>query len=133
MIIGTVGAVVGKVMRVRPHPNAHKLWLVDACLDSNRTEIQIVFGGVRKLHRGELVAVAPPGARVIVMGRDKPKKVRIRSYRGERSHGMLCSLTELGWVNASMDEVAVLQGLRPGQSLDEVAPEERPAHVKNWC
>lgn len=132
MIIGTVGAVVGQVVRVRPHPNAHKLWLVDVRLASDQHEIQIVFGGVRKLHRGELVPVAPPGARVTVLGRDKTKKVRIRNYRGERSHGMLCSLTELGWVSASVDEVAVLQHLVPGQPLDDIAPADRQAYVKNW-
>lgn len=132
MIIGTVGAVVGRVMRVRTHPNAQKVWLSDIRVDDSQDVVQIVFGGLRMLDPGDLVPVALPGARVIVLGRDKPKKMRIRSYRGERSHGMLCSVRELGWLEASMDEVAVLRGLRPGQSLDEVAPEDRRAHVENW-
>jgi tRNA-binding EMAP/Myf-like protein len=132
VIIGTIGAVVGQVMRVRSHPNAQKIWLADVRLDSDQDVVQIVFGGIRVLSTGDLVPTAPPGARVIMLGRDKPKKMRNRRYRGERSHGMLCSLRELGWVDGGLDEVAVLRGLRPGQSLDAIAPADRRAHVENW-
>lgn len=132
MIIGTIGAVVGRVMHVRSHPNAQKVWLSDVRVDDSQDVVQIVFGGFRKLRQGDLVPVALPGTRVKVLGREKLKKMRNRRYRGERSHGMLCSLRELGWVDASLDEVAVLRGLRPGQSLDAIAPADRRAYVENW-
>lgn len=132
MIIGATGAVVGAVVRVRPHPNAQKIWLADVRLSPDKHVVQIVFGGIRRLHPDDLVAVAPPRSRVTVLGRAKPKKMRSRRYRGERSHGMLCSLRELGWVESGMDEVAVLFDLSPGQSLDDIAIANRRGHVKNW-
>jgi tRNA-binding EMAP/Myf-like protein len=132
VIIGTIGAVTGQVMQVRPHPDAQKVWLSYVRTDDSQEVVQIVFGGIRMLHAGDLVPVAPPGTRVIVAGRDKPKKMRIRTYRGERSHGMLCSLRELGWVDACVDEVAVLCNLRPGQRLDDIEEAARPAHVEDW-
>lgn len=131
VIIGTIGAAVGEILQVRTHPNAHKLWLAHVRFDAG-PGVQIVFGGIRKIRRGDLVPVAPPGARVMVEGHAKPKKVRARRYRGERSHGMLCSLRELGWVLAGMDEVAVLCNVRRGQSLDDIAAVDRSAYVKNW-
>ncbi len=132
MIIGTLGAVVGEVVAVKSHPNAQKVWLAYVQVDDSHDTVQIVFGGLRKLKPGEQVPVALPGTRVIVQGRDKPKKMRVRSYRGERSHGMLCSLRELGWVKACFDEVAVLRDLRPGQRLDDIDELDRPRYVENW-
>ncbi|MBB4912062.1 hypothetical protein [Actinophytocola algeriensis] len=132
MIIGTTGAVVGEISEIWVHPNAEKIWLSHVRVDDTHDVVQIVFGGVRMLSPGDLVPVALPGARVLVEGREKPKKMRNRAYRGERSHGMLCSLRELGWVEACVDEVAVLCGLRPGQSLDEVPVPDRRGHVENW-
>ena len=132
MIIGTTGAVVGEIEEIRAHPNAEKIWLSHVRVGEGQEVVQIVFGGVRELSPGDLVPVALPGTRVVVRGREKPKKMRNRGYRGERSHGMLCSLRELGWVEACVDEVAVLRGLRPGQSLDEIAVGDRRKHVANW-
>lgn len=132
MIIGTIGAVVGMVVQIRPHPNAHKIRLSHVRVDDSENHVQIVFGGRRMLEPGDLVPVALPGTRVIVHGRATPKKMRNRSYRGERSHGMLCSLRELGWVKDCADEVAVLHGLFPGQSLDDIDELDRANHVKNW-
>lgn len=132
MITGIVGAVVGEVVQIRSHPNAQKIWLADVRVDDCQNVVQIVFGGVRMLVPGDLVPVALPGRRVNVQGTDKPKKMRNRSYRGERSHGMLCSLKELGWVDACIDEVAVLRNLRPGQCLDDIDKLDRRDYVENW-
>jgi phenylalanyl-tRNA synthetase beta chain len=132
VIIGTTGAVVGEIVEIWTHPNAEKIWLSHVRVDDTQDVVQIVFGGVRELDPGDLVPVALPGTRVVVEGREKPKKMRNRGYRGERSHGMLCSLRELGWVEACVDEVAVLRGLRPGQSLDDIDVDNRRRHVENW-
>ena len=127
-----MGALAGEIKEIKPHPNAEKIWLSHVRVDDSPDVVQIVFGGLRMLQPGDLVPVALPGTRVLVVGRDKPKKMRNRSYRGERSHGMLCSLRELGWVEACVDEVAVLRGLRPGQALDDIAVADRRGHVRNW-
>jgi tRNA-binding EMAP/Myf-like protein len=132
VIIRTFGATVGEVVGVARHPNAQKLRLAMVRPGPDQSDVQIVFGGTRELHAGDLVPMALPGTRVTVLGRDTPKKMRARSYRGERSHGMLCSLRELGWVPAGLDEVAVLHDLAPGEPLDAIPEDARRRHVTNW-
>lgn len=124
--MSTVGAVVGKVVQVRPHPRGDLVWLASVDMGSNADPIQIVFGGYRKLKPDDLVPVAPPGARVTERRPDATlqyKKVRVRTYRGERSHGMLCSFVELGWAKDGRDEVAILRDLPVGKSLDAILEE----------
>lgn len=132
VIVSVAGALVGEIVRLESHPNASKIWLAHVRISRRRLPVPIVFGGTRKLRRGDLVAVAPPGARVTVRGHDKPKKMRARNYRGVRSVGMLCSLNELGWAVGGPDEVALLRNLKPGYPLDELPPEERPGVVRKW-
>ncbi len=113
---------------MRPHPEGTFIWLADVDMRDDCCPHQIVFGGKRELSGGELVAVAPPGSRAIVElpgGGEQRKKMRVRSYRGERSHGMLCSLDELGWTRLGLIEVAVLRDLAPGQSLDDIPVRRR--------
>ena len=134
VIIGIAGARVGKVRNVRPHPRGTLIWLADVDL-GNCVPVQIVFGGDRMLLGGELVPVAPPGSRAIVRHRDlveRRKKMRVRRYRGERSHGMLCSLDELGWLRGGPNEVAILCDLEPGQSLDNLPYRRWPEVVEDW-
>src|SRR6266536_1090853 len=107
------------------------IWLADVDLGDDRLH-QIVFGGDLKLGGGELVAVAPPGSRATVRRHGvapRRKKMRARRYRGERSHGMLCSLDELGWVRGGPNEVAILYDVVPGQSLDDLPVHRRPEVV----
>ncbi len=132
MIIRVRGAVVGEIVHLHSHPNAQRIWLAQVRSSRHGRPEQIVFGGNRKLRRGDLVAVAPPGTLIQESHKDRPRRMRIRNYRGERSHGMLCSLNELGWARGGPDEVAVLRDLRPGFVLDDLAPELRPAVVKKW-
>lgn len=135
VIIGITGAVAGEVDKVRSHPRGNFIWLADVDLGDGDGLVQIVFGGAHKLTGGELVPVAPPGSRVAFQYPDasrRTKKMRARRYRGERSHGMLCSLDELGWLQGGPDEVAVLRDLKPGQSLDDLHPDSRPAFVMKW-
>jgi hypothetical protein len=126
------GAVVGEIVQLRSHPNAERVWLAQIRISRYGVPEQIVFGGTRKLRRGDLVAVAPPGTLIKESHKDQPRRMRARNYRGERSHGMLCSLNELGWARGGPNEVAVLRDLRPGFVLDELDPELRPAVVKKW-
>lgn len=110
MPVVTSGAVVGRVLQVADHPNAHSLWLAD--IDIGTSKLKVVFGGTRKLQPGDLVAVAPPGARL-----STGKRIRTRRYRGQRSEGMCCSTNELGWTTDGPDAVAVLGRGEPGQPL----------------
>jgi phenylalanyl-tRNA synthetase beta chain len=108
------GVVVGRIVKVRPHPQGERIWLADVDVGTD-WELQIVWGGLAILGEGDLVPVAQPGARL------PSGKMRRRRYRGEISEGMLCSLAELGWDPGVTDRVALLSnlvGLRPGDSLD---------------
>jgi len=108
------GVVVGKIVKVRPHPRGERVWLADVDVGTD-WQLQIVWGGLPILEEGDLVPVAQPGARL------PGGKMRRRRYRGEISEGMLCSLAELGWDPSVTDRVALLNnsiGLRPGESLD---------------
>lgn len=137
VIIRVLGAVVGEIVQLRSHPNADRIWLAHVRTSRHGLAEQIVFGGTRKLRRKDLVAVAPPGTWIFESHKDRPRRLRARNYRGQRSNGMLCSLNELGWARGGPDEVAILQDLRPGFlhpgfKLDELPPDLRPAVVRKW-
>ena len=123
VITGTKGVVVGRVVKVRPHPRGDFIWLADLNIGVGN-EPQIVWGGVPVIDEGDLVPVARPGAWLpSIEGKRDFCKIRRRHYRGEESHGMLCSLAELGWDPSVTDRVAVLDGsagLGPGDSLDDI-------------
>lgn len=113
------GVVAGEVLKVQAHPNADRIRLAYVDVGGGLLPVQIVFGGPPVVVPGSLVAVAVPGARVPA----RAKKMRRRSYRGESSYGMLCSLAELGWDPDGPDEVALLHGVRPGAPLHTYGPD----------
>jgi phenylalanyl-tRNA synthetase beta chain len=86
---GMSGVVVGHVLECEKHPNAEKLnrTLVDL---GNGEQVQIICGAPN-VGKGQKVAVATVGA--VLPGNFKIKKAKLR---GEESHGMICSLQELG-------------------------------------
>lgn len=86
---GIKGVVVGHVIEREQHPNADKLnkCLVDIGEDA---PVQIICGAPN-VDKGQHVAVATVGA--VLPGNFKIKKAKLR---GEESHGMICSLQELG-------------------------------------
>jgi phenylalanyl-tRNA synthetase beta chain len=113
--------MVGRVVRVRPHPGGENIWLAD--VDTGTDDLlQIVWGGAQIVQEGDFVPVAQPGTRLPAT-KDKPNpyKIRRRRYRGEISESMLCSLAELGWDSSVTDRVALLDGslgLQVGESLE---------------
>lgn len=110
--IVVIGAVAGRVISVRRHPGADRLWI--ATVDIGTAKLIIVHGGTRELAAGDMVPVAPPGARLLTR-----RRMRARNYRGQRSQGMLCSAAELGWAIAGPDEVAVIRpDIAPGDWLN---------------
>ncbi len=86
--------VVGKIVEIKPHPNADKLRL--AMTDIGGGEIkQIVCGGTN-LFTGMLVAVALPGSFVKWHGQGDLVKLEKAKIRGEESFGMICAAEEIG-------------------------------------
>ncbi|MBI4259396.1 MAG: phenylalanine--tRNA ligase subunit beta [Actinobacteria bacterium] len=86
---GLSGVVVARVLEVRDHPGSEKLCL--ARVDTGSGELEVVVG-VRNMAAGDLVPLAPPGARVPTL----PEPLGRREIRGVVSNGMLCSPRELG-------------------------------------
>ena len=85
---GLGDVVVAKVLDIRPHPDADRIRLVDVD-PGDGGPLQIVCGAWN-FDVGDLVPLAPVGA---VLPGDF--KISRRKMRGEVSHGMLCSATEL--------------------------------------
>ncbi|HZK49992.1 MAG TPA: phenylalanine--tRNA ligase subunit beta, partial [Actinomycetota bacterium] len=80
------GVVVAEVLNIEEHPNADTLTLVDV-----RTNVgeQRVVCGARNFSVGDRVPLAQVGARLSDMD------ITERKIRGQVSHGMLCSGSEL--------------------------------------
>ena len=100
------GVVVGKVLEVRPHPNADKLHLVS--LDLGSLGARSVVCGASNYVVDDLVPVALPGSTL-----PGGFEIARRKVRGEVSDGMMCSARELG---LSEDHTGILI-LDPGFEL----------------
>ena len=85
--------VVGKILEVKPHPNADKLRI---CITDigEKDPVQIVCGG-SNLYEGEYVVVSKPGAEVVWHGEGEPVKIEKTKMRGEESFGMICAAEEV--------------------------------------
>ncbi|MFH2060826.1 MAG: phenylalanine--tRNA ligase subunit beta [Pseudomonadota bacterium] len=80
--------VVARVKEVKQHPNADKLSVCQ--VDVGKDELVQIVCGAPNVKQGMAVACALPGA--VLPGDLKIKKGKLR---GEDSHGMLCSASEL--------------------------------------
>ena len=80
--------VIGRVERVRRHPNADRLSVCE--VDGGGGTVQVVCGAPN-VRAGAFYPFVPVGA--VLPGNVRIKRVRIR---GEESRGMLCSARELG-------------------------------------
>lgn len=105
------GVVVGRVLEIRPHPNADRLQVCR--VDAGVTPLQIVCGA-SNVQVGGVYPVACIGAKLPDGTSIKPAKLR-----GEASEGMLCSVTELGLAEKSDGLLELGAGLLPGQSISE--------------
>ncbi|MGF1910719.1 phenylalanine--tRNA ligase subunit beta [Vibrio kasasachensis] len=89
-VAGTFNGVkVGHVVECGQHPDADKLRITK--VDVGEEELLDIVCGAANCRQGLKVAVATVGA--VLPGDFKIKKAKLR---GQPSHGMLCSFTELG-------------------------------------
>ncbi|WP_019131636.1 phenylalanine--tRNA ligase subunit beta [Peptoniphilus obesi] len=86
--VGLSNVVVGKILKIENHPNADKL--VICTIDTGDEELTIVTGA-KNVFEGAIVPVAKVGAKLA-----KGMEIKDSELRGVASHGMLCSLGELG-------------------------------------
>ncbi|MDD5722105.1 MAG: phenylalanine--tRNA ligase subunit beta [Syntrophales bacterium] len=103
------GVVVAKILAIKPHPNADKLFLCEV-FTGDRTFP--VVCGARNVHAGDMVPLARVGATI-------PGGYTIKSsrLRGELSEGMLCSEEELG-IGEDATGIMILPGdLTLGEDL----------------
>jgi phenylalanyl-tRNA synthetase beta chain len=88
--------VVGKILKVKAHPNADKLRIIETDLGDKVKDI--VCGG-SNLAEGQLVAVALPGSWVKWHGEGEPVEIKETKLRGADSYGMICGADEIGLVD----------------------------------
>lgn len=102
--------VVGLVESVNPHPNADRL---QVCIINLGDKSEQIVCGAPNIKQGQFVPVAVPGAEL-----PSGLKIKKTKVRGENSHGMVCSESELGLSNVS-DSIMVLDNsFRPGTTFD---------------
>jgi phenylalanyl-tRNA synthetase beta chain len=109
---GLDGVIVARVLEKRLHPESDRLTL--ARLDTGNGE-RHVAAGVANWEVGDLVPYAPPGSRVPAL----PEPLGVRTLRGERSEGMICSPKELA-ISSDHGGILILDSdLSPGTLLKD--------------
>ena len=108
------GIVVGKVVKVEPHPNADKLKL---CLVSDGVEDYKVVCGAPNVIPGMRVPFAKVGAEIHACNEEVPLRIKKAKIRGEESTGMLCSAEELGLEDKSDGLLALPDEIRLGSDV----------------
>ncbi len=108
------GVIVGRVLKVNPHPNADRLRLVTVDRGPEG-EVEVVCGAPNVAER-QKIAYGGIGADVIDGHTGKPGKLKASKIRGVESVGMVLSRKELGIAD---DHEGILV-------LDQAAPTGKP-------
>ncbi|HYF11556.1 MAG TPA: phenylalanine--tRNA ligase subunit beta [Actinomycetota bacterium] len=104
------GVIAARVIEVRDHPNSDTLCL--ARVQTGSGELEVVVG-VRNMEPGDIVPLAPPGARVPT----SPEPLGAREIRGVVSNGMLAAPDEIG-VSPSHEGILILPpDVEPGTDV----------------
>ncbi len=114
-VLDPSGLVVGRVLAVRPHPDADRLRV--CTVDVGEAEPATIVCGAPNVAAGQTVAVARPGA--VLPGGAKLKAAKLR---GVVSEGMILSEVELA---VGVEQAGILEldsPARPGTRLEEVLP-----------
>ena len=88
--------VVGRVLTVDKHPNAHSLKVCRVY--DGRDELQVICGGTN-VREGMKCAFARIGAKVKWHGDEEMVLAKV-NIRGKESHGMICAAPS-GWRRAA--------------------------------
>ena len=86
--------LVGRVVKVEPHPNADRLTL--PTVDLSDGETATVVCGAPNVAVGQKIAFAREGARLVNARSGKVEGLKAAKIRGVLSAGMVCSVRELG-------------------------------------
>ncbi|MFV1981718.1 MAG: YtpR family tRNA-binding protein, partial [Rhodothermia bacterium] len=121
------GVVVGRVLDVRPHPNADRLVLCD--VDHGSAESAQIVCGAPNVAAGQLVAVALPGTTLQIPDRSDPAvkapvKIKRTKIRGEASAGMVCAEDELGLSDDHEGIMVLDEWARPGMAFADYLTEQ---------
>ena len=122
--VGGEGLVVARVAALTPVPGSAHLQFAD--IDVGPVPPQLaafsvapgtvrVMTGAPNLKVGHIVPYAPPGSRLPATD----ERLGVKTIRGNKSPGMLCSAVELG-VGEDADGILILAEGAPGQALGEV-------------
>ena len=107
--------VVGKILEVKPHPNADRLRLalVDIGPSAGSGQFLEIVCGAPNIKPGQLVPVALVGAVLPASPAGGPGGLEIKpaEIRGVKSNGMLCAADELG-LGSDHDGIVIL-GVTP--------------------
>src|SRR5262245_7150815 len=109
---GLDGIVVARVLRLRAHPDADRIQLVD--VDAGDGEPLQICCGAFNMNEGDLVPLATLGTTM-----RNGMEITRRKMRGEWSNGMLCSPPELGLPGDAMGILVLGEGHEPGTPLRE--------------
>ncbi|MDD7362527.1 MAG: phenylalanine--tRNA ligase subunit beta [Peptoniphilus sp.] len=110
---GLSGIVVGKILKIEPHPNADKL--VVCQVDIGGGVVKQILTAAPNVFEGATVPVALDGAKLA-----GGVEIHDTTMRGLPSEGMMCSLEEVGMdqsvvPKASRDGIHILEGdVEPG-------------------
>jgi len=123
--IGGEGLVVARIVALSPVRGSSHLQFADLDLGGavppELASFSVTPGTVRvmtgapNLNVGDLVPYAPPGSRPPAM----EERLGVKTIRGHKSPGMLCSAVELG-VGEDADGILILDEATPGQPVGEV-------------
>ena len=121
------GVVVGKILDRQPHPNADKLSVCE--VDIGEGNPAMIVCGAPNAQADIFVPVATVGTVLPAID----IKIKPTKLRGVKSHGMICSLAELGLATESEgihifvgDNITVGEDVRPLLGLDDVILEIMP-------
>ncbi|MGQ9688871.1 MAG: phenylalanine--tRNA ligase subunit beta, partial [Desulfobaccales bacterium] len=105
------GVVVGRAVRVNPHPNADRLTVVE--VEDGRRTYQVVCGAP-DVTAGRVYPFAPPGALI-----SEGRQLKAVKLRGVLSEGMLLAEDELGVSTDHTTLMVIPQDLPLGADLAE--------------
>jgi phenylalanyl-tRNA synthetase beta chain len=122
--VGGEGLVVARIAALTPVPGSAHLQFADIDLGTVPPALAPfsvapgtvrVMTGAPNLKVGDLVPYAPPGSRPPAID----ERLGVKTIRGHRSPGMLCSAVELG-VGEDADGILILEEGAPGQALGDI-------------